>query len=161
MNRALTKRKIPYLPDGWSIECNNFMDIEPDNDWGIEEVGDIFTEDILHAKYNGYLIDLGFYGDYYENRTGFFRLYVIKGDFINGTLFESFISRSTNEIVIKIARYFDLIKGGFLGNVKGIEFGNNSNFPDDIHIYSAIDGISISFAEDEIIALSSTSKKIG
>lgn len=159
-SRVYGELKINDVPDGWTVNSNNFLDIDPDNNFTIEDVESVFKEDIFQVGHNGYLIDLGFYGNYSDNRSGFFRLYVIKGDFLKGVLMESFISRSKEEIANKIIRYFDLISKNVLGNVDGINFGNNSdNFPYDFHIYSAIENVNSSLTEDEILVFSTASRK--
>ena len=103
------KHKEINFPKGWIISKNEFVDLEPDNDFPIEDISIFFIEDILQANFNEFTLDLGFYGDYTTERTGIFKLVLIKGDFINGEIVDSLISRSTNEIKNKINFFFNYI----------------------------------------------------
>lgn len=103
------KLKEINFPKGWIISKNDFVDLEPDNDFPVENITLFFIEDILQANFNEFTLDLGFYGDYTIERSGFFRLLLIKGDFINGEIIDSLMSRSTNEIQSKINFFFNYI----------------------------------------------------
>ena len=64
-------------------------------------------EDLLQAKYKDYLLDVGFYGENAE--TGIYRMYVIKGDFLNGILIEKFETLSVEELKTKVNFYLDML----------------------------------------------------
>ena len=144
------RNKELIIQDCWTVEQNNFIDLEPDNNFDIDLVAENFVEDILQATLNGYIIDLGFYGSYYENRNGFFKLLVIKGDFLQGELFETFISRSTDDIAAKLNKYFDIISTHQLDNIKGYIYGQSTKNIDDFDIYSAIDNVKRHLTDNEI-----------
>ena len=135
------KLKELQIPDCWTIVKNDFVDLEPDNNYPIDQVFHQFYEDILNTTYKDYMIDLGFYGRYSDNdREGFFKIVVFKGDFNDGEFFEFFISRSTDKIKDKLNFYFDAIPTGKLDKIKGISYDDNYDF-NSFHIYSAIDNI--------------------
>ncbi|MDI9310539.1 MAG: hypothetical protein QM535_10005 [Limnohabitans sp.] len=134
------KNKELNIPKEWKVYKNDFMDLEPNNSYPIDEVWYYFQEDILQATYNDYLIDLGFYGDYSNNRKGFFRLIVAKGDFNEGELFEKYISRSTEEIKNKLEFYFNFILGDEIESLSGLKYGEYENQVE-YDIYSSIDKI--------------------
>lgn len=124
------------------------MDLEPNNSYPIDEVWYYFQEDILQATYNDYLIDLGFYGDYSNNRKGFFKLIVTKGDFSEGELFEKYISRSTEEIKKKLEFYFNFILSNEIERVSGLKYGKNKNQLE-YDIYSSINKIKIKLTDED------------
>jgi hypothetical protein len=132
------------IPEQWKVYKNNFVDLEPDNNYPIEKVFSYFDEGILFATYKDWFIDLGFYGGYLNNdRRGWFKIEIYKGDGDETAFFEffeSFISRSTDEIKDKLNRYFMAIQNGELDNTKGIRYDDSSDF-NTHHIYSAIDKI--------------------
>jgi hypothetical protein len=144
------RHKELLIQNCWTIKQNNFIDLEPDNKFDIGVVAHNFGEDILQATFNEYVIDLGFYGNYYDNRNGFFKLFVIKGDFLQGELFEAFISRSTEDIKHKLDIYFDIIPKNQLDNIKGYFFGQLAMDINDFDIYSAIDNIQRKLTNEEI-----------
>jgi len=125
----------------WTIKWNKFMDLEPDNDLPIDDVWINFEEDISYFICDDYFIDLGFYGNYLEGRKGTFKLYVAKGNFTEGKLYEYFSSRSTEEIAIKIEDYMALISNGKIKKIKGLKYGTDTDISD--RIYSAIDSSNI------------------
>ncbi len=149
MNILKFQHKELKIPACWEVFNNNFLDIEPDNKYPIDEVFYHFDEDILWADYNGYFIDLGFYGSYLNDRNGFFKIIVAKGDFQNGELYEIFISRSTGDIKEKLNYYFDAIPKGFLDKINGFKFEDDIAFIADFDIYSAVDNISKKLMEKE------------
>ena len=102
---------------------------------------------------NDYLIDLGFYGDYSNNRKGFFRLIVTKGDFSEGELFEKYISRSTEEIKKKLEFYFNFILSKKTESLSGLKYGEYEN-QDEYDIYSSIDKIGIKLTDHDFEKLS-------
>jgi hypothetical protein len=147
------KNKALNIPKEWKIYKNDFMDLEPDNLHPIDEVWYYFQEDILQATYNEYLIDLGFYGDYLNNRKGFFRLIVTKGDFSEGELYEKYISRSTEEIKNKLEFYFNFILSKEIENLSGLKYDEYENEVQ-YDIYSSIDKIGIKLTDDDFEKLS-------
>ena len=66
-----------------------------------------FAEDLLQAKYKDYLLDVGFYGENAE--TGIYRMYVIKGDFLNGILIEKFETFSVQKLKTKMNYFLDML----------------------------------------------------
>jgi len=156
-------RKFEYkqltIDSRWKVVKNEFIDLEPDIDYSIDEIFYYFDEDILQATFNDYCIDLGFYGGYLDNdRCGFFKIVVLKGDFNEGELFESYVSRSTNEIRDKLNFYFNGIPNGLLDNVKGLTCDDNYDFSS-FHIYSAIDNISYRLTETQLDEFAKTKNK--
>lgn len=136
------------IPEGWEAQWNHFLDLEPDNTFAIEETWFYFMEDIAYFGFKNsmnedYFIDLGFYGVYSNNREGTFILYIAQGDFIEGTIYECFESRSTDEIKQKIELYMDLIATGKIKNYKGLPFNFNQEgcIPSDKFIFSSVEGI--------------------
>ncbi|MFP9113973.1 hypothetical protein ACLI1A_08515 [Flavobacterium sp. RHBU_3] len=97
------------IPDVWKVYKNDFTVLEPDNNYPIDDVFYYFIDDLLQATYNGYCIDLGFNGEYLDNRDGNFKLVVLKGDFLDGEVLETFTSRKTEEIKKKLDYYFEMI----------------------------------------------------
>jgi hypothetical protein len=135
----LENKKI-NIPEDWKIDKNEFVDLEPNNSYPIDGIWYYFQEDILHATYNEFFIDLGFYGDYLDNRKGFFRLVVAKGDFGKGELYEKFLTRSTEEIKEKLEFYFDLLLKENIENLSGLKYGEEDNKVE-YDIYSTINNI--------------------
>ena len=148
------RHKKLLIPDCWTIKRNNFIDLEPDNNFEIDLVAENFVEDILQATFDDYIIDLGFYGNYNENKNGFFKVFVIKGDFLQGELFETFISRSIEDIAAKLNKYFDIISTHQLYNIIGYVYGQSTKNIDDIDIYSAIDKVQRHLTSNEMKELS-------
>lgn len=146
------KNKALNIPKEWKVYKNDFMDLEPNNSYPIDEVWHYFQEDILQATYNDYLIDLGFYGDYLNNRKGFFRLIVTKGDFSEGELYEKYVSRSTEEIKKKLEFYFNFILSNEIQSFSGLKYDEAHQFEYDI--YSSIDKIKIKLTDDDFEKLS-------
>lgn len=101
--------KLLSIPDAWKVYKNDFTSLEPDNTYSIDDVFHYFTEDLFQAHYKEYCIDLGFYGQYLDNRKGNFKLIVLKGDFLDGEVLETFTSRKTDEIKEKLEYYFEMI----------------------------------------------------
>ncbi len=133
------KLKKINISKEWKIHKNEFYDIEPDNEYPLDEVWTYFINDITQMYFKDYTIDLGFNGDYLSDRNGAFNLTVLKGDFLKGVLFERFISRSTNEIESLINLYIKLIESGDINELKGFQFDNSiSQYFD---LYSAYYGI--------------------
>lgn len=156
-----TEFKYKQLKIGskWKIVKNEFIDIEPDNDYPIDEVFFYFDEDILQAACDDYLVDLGFYGGYLENeRNGFFKIVVLKGNFLEGEFLESFVSRSTDKIRDRLNFYFEGIPNGLLNNVKGINIISDNVFKAN-HIYSAVDNISYHLTRNQFKELSKAKNK--
>ena len=147
--------KALTIPNCWTINRNNFVNLEPDNHFDIDLVAHNFVEDVFQATWNKYIIDLGFYGNYDDNRKGFFKLYVIKGDFLQGTLYETFISRSTNDIKNRLDMYLDIIPKNLLENVQGFTYGDlTENSLIDFHVYSAINNVQLNLTDSELEKLS-------
>lgn len=87
------------IPKDWKINWNHFIDLNPDNNLPIDEVWICFKEDTAYFTNGNYFIDLGFYGgEYLLDRLGYFKVYIAEGDFHQGKLFETFVTRSTEEI---------------------------------------------------------------
>jgi len=129
------------IPNQWKVVKNDFVDLEPDNNYPIDEVFYHFDEDIFIATYNDWLIDLGFYGGYGDNnRRGFFKITVHREEFNELEFFEFFISRSTDKIKDKLNLYLTTIPGGQLDNIGGLKFDEHYDF-NSFHIYSAIDNL--------------------
>ncbi|HNF49496.1 MAG TPA: hypothetical protein PKG56_04675 [Chitinophagaceae bacterium] len=138
------------IPEQWKVVKNDFVDLEPDNSYPIDQVFYHFDEDILNVTYNDWCIDLGFYGGYLDNnRSGFFKIVVFKGDFNDGEFFEFFISRSTDKIVDKLNSYLKIIPTGQLENLSGVKYDDEYDF-DTFHIYSAIENIDYRLSNDEL-----------
>jgi len=154
MKSAEFKYQQLKIDSRWKIVKNEFIDLEPDNDYPIDEVFFYFDEDILQATFDDYLVDLGFYGGYLQNeRCGFFKIVVLKGNFLEGELLESFISRSTEIIREKLNFYFEGIPNGLLSNIKGIKIENGNGFKAR-HIYSAVEKISYRLTSNQLKELS-------
>ncbi len=137
------------IPDCWKVIKNHFMDLEPDNTHPIDDVFFVFDEDILYATYKDYSIDLGFYGGYTNDRAGFFKVVIFKGDFNYGEYFEFFISRSTDEIKNKLNFYFKSIPEGKLDNLTGLIYDDDYDFRS-FHVYSTIENISYRLTREEV-----------
>ena len=71
------------------------------------EKNEDFAEDLLHAKYKDYLLDVGFYGKNPE--TGIYRMFVIKGDFLNGILIEKFETSDVEKLKTKVNYFLDML----------------------------------------------------
>lgn len=71
------------------------------------EKDEYFSEDLLQAKYKDYLLDVGFYEENAE--TGIYRMYVIKGDFLNGILIEKFETSDLEKLKTKVNFYLDML----------------------------------------------------
>lgn len=129
------------IPEQWKVVKNDFVDLEPDNNFPIDQVFYHFDEDLLNVTYKDWYIDLGFYGGYLDNnRSGYFAINVFKGDFNDGEFFLFFISRSTDEIKDKLNLYLKAIPNGQLDKVSGIKYDDNYD-RSSFHIYSAIENI--------------------
>lgn len=138
------------IPEQWKVVKNDFVDLEPDNSYPIDQVFYHFDEDILNANYKDWCIDLGFYGGYLDNdRSGFFKIVVFKGDFNDGEFFEFFISRSTDKIKDKLDSYFTAIPNGQLDSKNGLKYDDNYDH-NSFHIYSAIDNIDYRLSDLEL-----------
>lgn len=135
MNIQLKKLSIP---SSWAVLVNRFVDLEPDNNYPVETVYDLFDENLLHAHFEDYFIDLGYYGGYSPNRDGFFRLYIAKGNFLVGELFESFSSRSTDAITAKLDYYFNNIPAGALNSIRGHTYDEDTGDIEEFSFYSAV-----------------------
>lgn len=70
------------------------------------EKDEYFAEDLLQAKYKDYLLDAGFYGENAEK--GIYRMYVIKGDFLNGILIEKFVTSDLEKLKTKVNYFLDM-----------------------------------------------------
>lgn len=138
------------IPEQWKVVKNDFVDLEPDNNYPIDQVFYHFDEDILIITLNDWLIDLGFYGGYSaNNRRGFFKIVVYKGDFHDGEFYEFFISRSTNKIKDKLNFYLTIIPSGQLDNIRGLKYDDNYDH-NSLHIYSAINNIDYRLSDLEL-----------
>lgn len=138
------------IPEKWKVVKNDFIDLEPDNSYPIDQVFYHFDEDILNLTFKDWCIDLGFYGGYLENdRYGFFKIVVVKGDFNDGEFFEIFISRSTDIIRDQVIFYLNNIPNGLLDNLIGIKYDDNYDF-NTLHIFSAINKIDYRLSDVEI-----------
>jgi hypothetical protein len=151
------KHKQLDIPDSWTIHKNDFLDLEPDNSFPIDEVFHHFDEDILNATYKDYCIDLGFLGSYLNDRKGFFKIVVFKGGFHNAEFFELFISRSTDEIRDKLNLYFKAIPTGQLDNIKGFKYDDNFDHST-FYVYSALDKTDHRLTNQELEEISSPKK---
>ncbi|CAM4154431.1 hypothetical protein FLJU110815_19645 [Flavobacterium jumunjinense] len=151
---SLENKKINIQED-WKIYKNEFVDLEPNNSYPIDDIWHYFQEDILHANYKDFFIDLGFYGEYLDNRKGFFRLIVAKGGFGKGELYEKFLSRSTDEIKEKIEFYFNLILSKSVENISGLKYDNEEHV-DEYDIYSAVNNIFIKLSDEDFEKLSTS-----
>ena len=93
------------IPSYWKTHWNHFLSIDPDNNLPIDDVWFYFSlEDIAYFTFKEYFIDIGFYGDYSDNRSGTFRLIISKGSFLDPSLFE-FETRSSLAIKEQIEKY--------------------------------------------------------
>jgi len=136
------------VPSDWTIKWNHFVDLEPDNDSPIDDVWTHFDEDISFFTNGEYFIDLGFYGgSYLENRSGFFRLVVVEGDFHQGNLYENFICRSTDQIKNKIENYLTLISSGEIKTLKSLKFGKDTSIND--YLFSAVEGVQKTWTDND------------
>ena len=132
--------KIPIMEKAWTVATNWFVDLEPDNNFEIDAVWFHFDEDLFQATCNGYVIDLGFYGDYLDSRQGVFKMYVMKEHFLEGVLYECFESRSTTEIKNKMEYYLALILQRGLAEFTGIPYGEESEtYIENVGLYSAME----------------------
>lgn len=147
------KHKQLDIPDSWKILKNDFLNLEPDNNYPIDDVFYHFDEDILNVTYKDFSVDLGFYGGYLNDRNGFFKIVVFKGDFNDGEFFEFFISRSTDEIRDKLNSYFKAIPAGQLDKIAGVKYDDNYDHSS-IHIYSSLDKIDRRLTKDELEEIS-------
>jgi hypothetical protein len=141
------------IPEQWKVIMNNFVDLEPDNSYPIDEVFGHFDEDILMASYKDWFIDLGFYGGYLtNNRSGWFKIEISRGDWGEKEFFEHFISRSTEKIKDKLNLYFVAIPNGQLDSMKGISY-DQSYASDSHHIYSAMDKVDYRISTAELLEI--------
>lgn len=143
-----------HIPKEWKIYKNDFINLEPTNNIDIDKVWDYFQEDLFQANFKDFFIDLGFYGTYLENRNGFFKLIIAKGDFGSGELYEKFISRSTDEIKEKIEFYSELITKEKINNYKGILYDEIS-IENEFDFYSVITNTNIKLSLKELSEISS------
>ena len=139
------------IPADWTVKWNHFIDLEPDNKLSRKDVWIYFEEDLAYLFKDDYFIDLGFYGNYLENRAGFFGLKVISGQAGKGILYEQFISRSTDLIKDKIERYARWISSGEIANYQGLTFEKQEDL--DNLFYSSVDGIHKKLTKEECIHL--------
>lgn len=96
------------VPNDWFVVKNHF------NEEGLPNV--LLGEDILLLKKEGVNLDLGWYG----GDEGCFRLYLFKGNWLEGELFEKYSSRAKRDIRLRIEEIFKSFeRGAFLG-VEGI-----------------------------------------
>ena len=148
-NPVFQLKKLLF-PEQWKVIKNDFVDLEPDNNYPIDQVFYHFDEDILNVTYKDWCIDLGFYGGYLDNdRKGFFKIAVYKGDFNDGEFFEFFISRSTDAIKDKINLYLTAIPNGELKDIRGIKYDDNYDF-NSVHIYSSFYKINYRLTDKEL-----------
>lgn len=129
------------IPTGWHIAWNNFYDIEPDNDLPIPDVFTYFLGDIAHFTFDDYFIDLEFYGSYFDDRKGVFVLCVAKGDFMEGVLYEYFVSRSAHKVIQKIELYMALIAFNKIKSYQGLYFDCDKGIKFNEFLFSVVDGI--------------------
>ena len=142
------------IPEQWKVVKNDFVDLEPDNNFAIDQVFYHFDEDILNVTYKDWCIDLGFYGGYLDNnRRGFFKIVVFKGDFNDGEFFEFFISRSSEKIKDKLSSYLTSIPSGQLDSINGLKYDDNYDFKT-FHIFSSIDNINYRLTDKELDEIS-------
>jgi len=138
------------IPEQWKVVKNDFVDLEPDNNYPIDQVFYHFDEDILNVTYKDWDIDLGFYGGYSGNdRRGYFMINVYKGDFYDGEFFLFFISRSTDAIRDKLEQYLTAIPDGQLDNVTGVKYDEKYDH-NSFHIFSALENIDYRLSDQEI-----------
>ncbi|ESU21383.1 hypothetical protein FCR2A7T_05560 [Flavobacterium cauense R2A-7] len=148
------KNKEVNIPKEWKVYKNNFIDLEPTNSNPIDDVWHYFQEDILQASYKDFFIDLGFYGEYLDNRKGFFKLVVAKGDFGKGELYEKYLSRSTEEVKEKLEFYFNLILSKSFENLSGLKYGEEEN-EEEYDVYSSINKTLRKLSDEDFEKLSS------
>ncbi|MGB0429896.1 MAG: hypothetical protein ACPGLV_05445 [Bacteroidia bacterium] len=159
MTLRSAKKKNITIGEQWRVLKHEFVNLEPDNNYPKNEVFHHFDEDILCVRYQDYMIDLGFYGDYLTNRSGVFKLIVSKGDFYKGEEFEIFISRSTDEIKAKLDFYLKHIPLGILDNVTGLVRDANYSY-ENFHVYSALNNISYRITQKQIDAKFAPKKNV-
>lgn len=115
------------LPKEWKVHWNNLTVLEPDNDWPIDDAFLHFFEDISYFTYEEYLMDIGYYGEYLSNREGHFGIFIAKGDFIEGELYECVHTRSLKVVVDIIEKYGDMIVSGEINKLTAMKFSNGDN----------------------------------
>lgn len=93
---------------GWTIKYNNFSEYDPETD-GSEYCLEL-CEDLLQLTNNNLLIDLGWYGDFYN---GHYILYVVDMTYENPFYLpvEKFVSRSKQEIIDCLEKWQIKFKG--------------------------------------------------
>jgi hypothetical protein len=89
-------------------------------------------------SYENYVIDLGFNGNYWDDRTGVFCLVVLYGDFREGILYERFLTRSTKEIKDRI----DIFKILFF-----------ETYESKISAYAILDDQVFTFKKDDLLQI--------
>ena len=138
------------VPENWKLFKNEYYDIEPDNKLEIEKVEDYFIQDMLGIKFDNFVIDLGFYGHYWEERKGFFRLNIFEGTFHDGKLYEMIISRSVKEINEFINFYIERVPKRELQELIPFEYRNTDLASLNFHIFSASKGLKIKLTKKEL-----------
>ena len=141
------------FPSDWKVHWNRFVNLEPDNDLPIKQVFHYFDEDIIYATNKDYFIDLGYYCSYLENRRGFFRLNVGRGDFSKGVFYEIFFSRKTEEIRKKIELYLSIISTGEIMELTGFIHDEDLSSRLEYDVFSAVNEIKRNLSENEFEAL--------
>jgi hypothetical protein len=149
------KNKEINIPKEWKVYKNDFIDLEPNNSNPIDYIWYYFQEDILQAHYKDFFIDLGFYGEYLDNRKGFFRLVVAKEDFAKGELYEKYLSRSTDEIKEKLEFYFNLILSENFENLSGLKYGEEEH-EEHYDIYSVVNNTFMKLSDEDFEKLSTS-----
>ncbi|HBE18110.1 MAG TPA: hypothetical protein DEG17_08440 [Cyanobacteria bacterium UBA11149] len=96
------------IPTGWTVDWNQFYDVEPDADFLIEglpngDVWELFLQDLLQLKYSSsnLILDLSWIPEADPNGTYQLEL-ILNEDWVNPLI--TFQSRNKNEIVNKINR---------------------------------------------------------
>jgi hypothetical protein len=117
------------------VRRNELYDLEPDNQLPLETAEAYFSEDLLQFAKGNYLIDLGLYGNYANNRSGEYKLFLIRGDFLKGELLELIKSRSLIKIATRIDFYINLPEH-ILDSIKGVRV-TEANWEQEASCFSA------------------------
>ena len=121
------------ISEGWTVRQHEFYDIDPEGNVENDDTFWMFSEDLLQIEMDGYVLDLGWYGE----QDGNYCLYLIRGNFLTGDLLEKFQSRDRRTIQARIKTLADAVTSGRFDNLSGYSVTEDSDKTmDDFENYS-------------------------
>lgn len=125
--KKIHKLKFRYT-EGWVVAQDKFYNIEPKNSLPTGKVAGYFHEHLFQGLYGDFVIDVGFHGTYHLDRTGHFTVYLLKGDFCTGELFEKYVFDKTADTATCVQLLIDKVSQGLYKKTKGLKFADDTIF---------------------------------